>query len=211
MGVGDAVGVFVGVDDEVVFEALAAFVGAVCGFEGVAEGCFVALWGACCVVEDADALDVGRGVAFEFFDAEAVQLVGEGAHALSAFTVGFGLKDQVCPGFCGCGGFVGGCGECAELFEHRFEVFQLVDPERVAVPAVGVGVGAAVEGVAHESVCEGFVAVEQLGEAVLDAFEQFHGAVGLGGVAVAVDGIDGPDQLGLAVCGVDSDPAWCGM
>ena len=185
---GDAVGVFVGVDDEVVFEALAAFVEPVGGFEGVAEGCFVPLWGACCVVEDADALDVGRGVAFEFFDAEAVQLVGEGAHALSAFTVGFGLKDQVCPGFCGCGGFVGGCGECAELFEHRFEVFQLVDSERVAVPAVGVGV-----------------------EAVLDAFEQFHGAVGLGGVAVAVDGIDGPDQLGLAVCGVDSDPAWCGM
>ena len=42
---GDAVGVFVCVDDEVVFEALAAFVGAVCGFEGVAEGCFVALGG----------------------------------------------------------------------------------------------------------------------------------------------------------------------
>ena len=58
---GDAVGVFVGVDDEVVFEALAAFVGAVCGFECVAEGCFVALWGACCVVEDADALDLGTG------------------------------------------------------------------------------------------------------------------------------------------------------
>lgn len=58
---GDAVGVFVGVDDEVVFEALVAFVGAVCGFEGVAEGCFVALWGACCVVEDADALDLGTG------------------------------------------------------------------------------------------------------------------------------------------------------
>ena len=101
---GDAAGVFVGVDDEGVFEALVAFVGAVCGFEGVAEGCFVALWGACCVVEDADALDVGRVVAFEFFDAEAVQLVGEGAHTLSVFTVGFGLKDQVYAGVGGCRG-----------------------------------------------------------------------------------------------------------
>ena len=86
------------IDDGGVFEALAAFVCAVCGFEGVAESCFVALWGACCVVEGADALDVGRVVAFEFFDAEAVELVGEGVHALSAFTVGFGLKDQVYAG-----------------------------------------------------------------------------------------------------------------
>ena len=101
---GDAVGVFVGVDDEVVFEALAAFVCAVCGFECVAEGCFVALWDSCRVVEDADTLDVGRVVAFKFFDAEAVQLVGEGAHTLSAFTVGFGLKDQVYAGVGGCRG-----------------------------------------------------------------------------------------------------------
>ena len=95
---------FVYVDDEGVFEALAAFVGAVCGFEGVAEVCFVALWGACCVVEDADALDVRRVVAFKFFDAEAVQLLGEGAHTLSAFTVGFGLEDQVYAGVGVCRG-----------------------------------------------------------------------------------------------------------
>ena len=43
-------------------------------------------------------------MAFEFFDAEAVELVGEGAHTLSPFTVGFSLKDQVYAGVGGCRG-----------------------------------------------------------------------------------------------------------
>lgn len=43
-------------------------------------------------------------MAFEFFDAEAVELVGEGTHTLSVFTVGFGLKDQVYAGVGGCRG-----------------------------------------------------------------------------------------------------------
>lgn len=86
---GDAVGVFVGVDDEVVFEALAAFVESVCGLESVAKGRFATLWDSRRVVEEMDASDAGRVDTFEFFDAEAIGFVGESAYLLGVFGAGF--------------------------------------------------------------------------------------------------------------------------
>lgn len=47
------------------------------------------------MVEDANASGVGRVDMFEFFNAGDVELVGESAHALSAFMISPGLKHRV--------------------------------------------------------------------------------------------------------------------